>query len=523
QIDSDIDQEVGIILTANSDAYQYYLEGRKLFNRGDWSGSILAFEKAIENDSEFAMAYRNLASAYSNDGNPTKADEYRQKALDNIDRLSYLERMIIEGQYRIKGAIEKINWFENLYKEYPQNYFVNSTLGYQYNLLEDWDEVIDHYEFLRKNGDEFIYDYIRLGLAYRKNKMYAKAREVFQDYIDKFADSADMHFYIYLTYVIEGNYERALAIADKFIGLNSEVYIGMTYKEFQTAVIPHLQDDFTTAEQGYKSMLEEEHELYQTMGRRLLEMLYRTQGQTKKAAEEALAGLKYAEENNLMDSIRTFTRILADLDLLTGDMDGALGKAEILWNTAADEDINQWDSLDIKLDALARINQANVGKNDLAKAEETLEEMKAIVDDSPRPKDVRWYRLSLGLLEMKRNNYSSAAELFTQAYEMQGGQRDWVEPHAFMLYNLASAYQLSGDLESAKREYENILALTTGRLYWGDLYVKSYYQLGKIYEQLGDKAKAIEYYEKFLDLWKDADPGLPEVDDARKRLAGMSR
>ncbi len=46
-------------------------------------------------------------------------------------------------------------------------------------------------------------------------------------------------------------------------------------------------------------------------------------------------------------------------------------------------------------------------------------------------------------------------------------------------------------------------------------------KLGALYLMQGKLEKAIEPYEKFLDLWKDADPGIVEVEDARERLAGL--
>jgi hypothetical protein len=45
--------------------------------------------------------------------------------------------------------------------------------------------------------------------------------------------------------------------------------------------------------------------------------------------------------------------------------------------------------------------------------------------------------------------------------------------------------------------------------------------LGKIYEEKGWKGKAIENYERFLNLWTNAEIGFVEVDDARERLVGL--
>ncbi len=50
----------------------------------------------------------------------------------------------------------------------------------------------------------------------------------------------------------------------------------------------------------------------------------------------------------------------------------------------------------------------------------------------------------------------------------------------------------------------------------------SYKRLGELYEERGENQKAVEYYNEFVELWKEADPELqPQVEDVRGRMARL--
>ena len=75
--------------------------------------------------------------------------------------------------------------------------------------------------------------------------------------------------------------------------------------------------------------------------------------------------------------------------------------------------------------------------------------------------------------------------------------------------------------EKARTEYENIASMTMGKLYRGDIYARAFYRRGRIDEEQGLKDRAKEQYGKFLDLWKDADPGIPQVGAEERKKRAM--
>ncbi len=47
------------------------------------------------------------------------------------------------------------------------------------------------------------------------------------------------------------------------------------------------------------------------------------------------------------------------------------------------------------------------------------------------------------------------------------------------------------------------------------------FRLARVYEEFGDTDRARHWYKLFTEDWKDADPDIPELIEARERLAGM--
>ncbi len=108
------------------------------------------------------------------------------------------------------------------------------------------------------------------------------------------------------------------------------------------------------------------------------------------------------------------------------------------------------------------------------------------------------------------------------------GYRAWYDEDSCAvcgLYELARAYERAGERDSALAVYER--AITTPGLLRAfeesATLGPTYKRLGELYEEGGDKARARDYYNRFVDLWKDADAELqPLVRDVRQRLAKLS-
>ncbi len=116
--------------------------------------------------------------------------------------------------------------------------------------------------------------------------------------------------------------------------------------------------------------------------------------------------------------------------------------------------------------------------------------------------------------ELKRNQPGKAIELLRAAAPYE---RRYPE----VVYLRGLAYLRTGKAIEAADEFQKIVDHKGAN--WGPRYPLAYLGLARAAARAGDSSRARKAYQDFLALWKDADPDIPALIEARKEYAAFER
>ncbi|MCK4449045.1 MAG: tetratricopeptide repeat protein, partial [Anaerolineae bacterium] len=152
----------------------------------------------------------------------------------------------------------------------------------------------------------------------------------------------------------------------------------------------------------------------------------------------------------------------------------------------------------------------------ISKADEALWTWRQDIDENDPIQMSRYHRF-FGIVELIKGHPKTAITY------LKKGLSENSMPIFVARYGLALAYVESGQMAEAVNVLEKaVLSYDDRRMRCPIWSVKTHYFLGLGYEELGRNKEAIGQYEEFLDIWKDADPGIPEVEGAKKRLGKLT-
>ena len=515
-LDTDIYKNIEEVTTNSPKALKFYLEGRRYHGNGEFRKSIECMEKAITEDPNFAMAYRSMAPSYLNLGYANEGRKALDKALELSDRVSLRERLLIQG-YALRDLQQKIEAYQKVLELYPFDAVANNQLGMIYRDVQgEYGKALERFEANDRYHNVAPTILEELVLGYMANSRYDQAQEACEKYYDSLSNSAEWMI-IPSIFLQQGKYEQALSEAEKIERL-------MPRDHYLTGDIFFLRGDFEAAKKEYRNLLESKEIPDQYMGRMNLGYLYLAQGKFKKSKEEVrqAIGLGY-EHKNVWWVSGAFSNMV-EIGLASGKTQEALDDLEEgyrqVWEKAFTQIYNFHRAC-----LMAVMKNFEEARRSAQKYKEWLDARITYTGNQKLAAADHYLQARIAFEQDKIPESISALEesvsLLGAQWDRQSKISSFLHPHAAFMGLLATAYRRAGDLGKAREVFENITALTTGRQRYGDIYAKSFFMLAEIAGQQGDRARARENYRKFLDLWKDADPGIPEIEEAKRRLAGL--
>jgi DNA-binding winged helix-turn-helix (wHTH) protein len=455
--------------TPSLEALQAYSMGRRAMSgRGDWSASVPFFQRAVSLDPNFAIAYARLGMAYRNLDETALGAQDAQKAYQLRARASESERFYIDSHY-FMIAVSDLEMARRVLELWAQTYPRDFTprvdladLDLQLGLYDQALAESNEAARLDTNGvnyGEIVNSYICL------NRL-AEARSTIQETLARKLDSPGFRFQLYRIAFLQNDAP------------------GMAQQIAWAADKPGAEDVVLDLEADSKAYF----------------------GQLGKSRELARRAVESAEEAEKTEVAAGYQAKAAFREASFGNLRGARLLAAKALALSSGREVEYEAALALALAGDAP--RARTLADDLAKR-------------FPEDTIVRFLFLPAlqAQLALSSGRDAEAIEAIQTAapYEL-GTPR--IATALYPFYVRGAAYLAEHQGAEAAAEFQKIID-HRGIAINNPLGALAYLELGRAYALSGDASKAKSAYQQFLALWKNADPDVPVLRQAKAEYAKL--
>ena len=516
-------------LTASVDAYRAYVRGETLIHRWEWEKAADAFRDAVRLDPEFALAHYRLAiglslSYWGDLGAEGRGAIERAAALKL--KLPPQERNAVDGAVLVYSGrrSDAVPVLEASLARDPDNKELLYLLSECYMLAPreiDPRRAAELMERLLALDPDFRVVYLQLATAYAMLGDFATARARLDSWEAKEPES--VRTIRAMVGMFEGGFDNAVRLSESPPTPTATLWrcyyaMGAGRLDIATGIIAEQERFDPHPVRGPRAERLGRAEAVRKPMRHLriaIDNLHLYRGEFAQV-EPSLREWASSFHPQPIESAAAGVEELhnfADLAALKGDLQGARQAAEKALLVGPETPY-----------CLYRAGLFALRAHDLTAAERHLQQMQAVVAKSQGPLVSHYRDALMAEIALARGRPSDARPLLERAvysgklrYELHTSGR----PGIWFRDGLARTYIAIGRADKAAQVLEDLLGEPQSAVIPLQR-VPALYRVGALRMDLGDRARGREYLRKFLDHWGKADWDLPEVRDARARLASSS-
>lgn len=461
--------------TPSLKALQAYSEGIGLRNTQGDAESAPYFERAIQLDPTFAMAYDRLGVACYDAMKFTSAAENFRKAFALREHVSQRERFYIESRYYhfVTGELEKtLGVYQQWEREYPRDSVPHTGAGMVHDALGEYQPAVSEFQAALLLNPNMAYNYTNLAQALLNLDRRQEVRAVLKNMQGRNLSEPDQYLTLYQLAFLEGDtaeMDRQAAHASGKPGSSETLLLSRAQTEACRGRLGEMHRLVRQAAQLATALRETERTAtWQAYGA----LFDAEMGNRDEARQQAASALRLSDGRD--------TRILAALALARA---GDTRRARMLAGKLSRE---------FPLDT-------------------TLHHYWLPVIEAAAQLDAGEPARALLELEASRR------------YEL--GQSSAFQVAAFgpmyPVYLRGEAFLLGKQGGPAVAEFQRIVD-RPGLIQNFPLGALAHLQIARAYAAQRDHAKARDAYRDFLERWKNADPGTPLAGLATSELAQLA-